>query len=81
MLYVKIELWPHGLTTQKQILFEGGIANDGTGTKTTGNYTFAFANCKSHRAKKGEVRNFKRLNKSSLELLYLCLKQIFHKGD
>lgn len=40
MLYVRIELWPHGNKAASEVIGEAYIANDGTGTSERGNYNF-----------------------------------------
>lgn len=38
MLVIKIELWPHGDESKKEDMGTAHIWNDGTGTRTSGNY-------------------------------------------
>lgn len=40
MLYVRVELWPHGNRDAAKVIGESYIANDGTGTSERGNYNF-----------------------------------------
>lgn len=38
MLVIKVELWPHGDSERREEIAQMIIANDGTGTSSTGNY-------------------------------------------
>jgi len=72
MLKVTIELWPGGDKSKSKIIGVGGIANDGTGTKQTGNYVGVFEDKKVY---EGKLEGFQRSLGPWL-LLAELLKQI-----
>ena len=78
MIRIKIELIPLGLKPAIQT-WTADIANDGTGTRTCGNYKFRIYQKNSTEKvwKGGEIRDFQRLRWSVWYLVYLCLKQIY----
>ena len=77
MIYVKIELWPHGSPVNKKVIGIAVIANDGSGTDKRGNYSAVFMG-KTRRSIRGiTVRNFPRKSYTAWKLLYLALKQVF----
>ena len=63
------QLCPLGDETKARLLSTMKIWNDGTGTKTIGNYEF-----KIDRISMGSVKEFKRLQRNVWDLIYLCLK-------
>lgn len=78
MIRVTVELLPYGLEQNKQHLGTVVIANDGSGTKSRGNYKFRL----SRRGQPesawlvGTVENFPRLRLTAYDLLYLALKKV-----
>ncbi len=78
MIEVEINLYKFGFRNLKQNLYTVKIANDGTGSKTIGNYKYKVT--KSKRSRVGEIKNFKRKDKSALYLLYLVLKDRFEEN-
>lgn len=77
MVEVEINMYKFGFRNLKQNLYTITITNDGTGSKTIGNYKYqVFKNIKS---KSGVIKGFKRKNKSALYLLYLVLKDKFEE--
>ncbi len=77
MIEVEIDLYKFGFRSLKQNLYTVKITNDGTGTKTVGNYKYKVT--KSKRSTGGEIKDFKRKDKSALYLLYLVLKDRFEE--
>ena len=72
----------------REILHEALLYNDGTGTKTSGNYElylgkkgYTFQNVYEGRGhyRRGKVKNFPRLRKNSWHLIYEGLHDIFGK--
>lgn len=91
MLVIKIELWPHGQEDQAQTLGLARIFNDGTGTRTIGNYVFEMfrRNAKFPTGdsrpqtvlKRGVVRGFPRLRESCWKLLFLGMASAFDRDN
>lgn len=84
MVVVKIEMWPHGDETKMYPLGVITIANDGTGTTTTGNYQVTASHSGSYFGqrpepyKKGRVLGFLR-NLSVYRLVARALAAIGEK--
>ena len=72
MLEVAITLNQYGLGINKKVLATAAIANDGTGTVTSGNYKYSLhTNGKTIR--EGRVRGYKRKAHSVWYLLNMVL--------
>jgi hypothetical protein len=89
MIYIRIELWPHGLSSKARLLHEGVIANVG-GTATRGDYTYALGRkgaklaailAGSGAIKVGSVKGFPRQRLGAWQLLYLALHDAFGELD
>ncbi len=77
MIKIIVELHPYGDESRKQVLSEAKIWNDGTGTKTRGNYKFQILTQGSSGIwKSGSLANFPRKQKNVWYLLFLCLNSI-----
>lgn len=77
MIRVTVELIPHGVEARKRTLAVGEIANDGSGTYSSGNYTAWFGRVKTGKARngrQGEVKDFPRQAKNVWHLLAHCLR-------
>lgn len=85
MIRVTIELLPFGGETGKKTLGEVYIANDGSGTHTTGNYKAAMVSVSKSNVRKtfrkGVVTNFKRKQYSVYELLRQALNAMHVPGE
>lgn len=80
MLVIKIELWPLGDGCKAETLGVAKIVNDGTGTRSVGNYTLSiFRKGSSKVLKSGRISGFPRLRKGPWELLMLCLASAYLK--
>jgi hypothetical protein len=79
MLVIKIELWPHGDETKKELIGYASLVNDGTGTNQTGNYDFTIFKNKGKNkvTTKSRVTAFRRLWYGPWKLLYLSLQDVF----
>ena len=75
MIKVTIELIPAFGGPIKH-LGTGYIMNDGTGTKTKGNYKVRFLQRNGSRWKEGKVKDFPRRKLLAWDLLYRSLKAI-----
>ena len=75
MLRITIELWPFGFETNKKTLSIMNIWNDGTGTKTSGNYKYKILKTRSKTQswRSGFVNNFRRKQMNAWDLLFLVL--------
>lgn len=64
MIYVRVELWPHGDRGRARTLAEMTVTNDGTGTRESGNYRVrATLASRPRESVVGRVRAFpRRLN-------------------
>ncbi|MDH5626667.1 MAG: hypothetical protein OEY69_00095 [Candidatus Krumholzibacteria bacterium] len=81
MLYIRIELWPHGDATRSVLLHEGEIARiDENKEKTRGTYLVRLRNRIPARRqlfwKSGRVVDFPRLELTAWDLLYQGLKAL-----
>jgi hypothetical protein len=77
MIEIEINLYKFGYRNLKKNLYTIKIANDGTGSKTIGNYKYRVT--KSKIIKMGKIAGFRRKNRTALYLLYLVLKSMFEK--
>ena len=76
MLRVTIEFVPHGDESRAEVLHTAIIANDGTGSRTKGDYCFALSQRRSARTwRSGRVRDFPRLRLGAWELLRRVLQE------
>jgi len=77
MLVIKIELWPKGNSSKAKVIHTGWIGNDGTGSKTKGNYRFGLSQRNRPKTvlRKGNIKDFPRKRLSAWDLLYRCLRE------
>lgn len=76
MIKITIELYPHGRIEGKRRLGYAIIANDGSGTKSRGNYNIKlFKEDDNKPWKTCEIKGFKRLLFNAWDLLYGVLKK------
>lgn len=75
MLRITVELDKGGFDIEREVIGTAFIRNDGTGTTTSGNYTFDVY-AKKQRIKSGRLVGFKR-SKNVWWLLFYCLKVVF----
>ena len=79
MIRVTVEMVPFGveeLATKLAILF---IANDGSGSRTRGNYNYSISTGKKT-WRKGRIENFPRRSCSVWNLIYRVLRGVFENG-
>ena len=90
MIYVNVELWPHGNSQDRLTLFEAIIHNTGGDTKT-GIYEYLISKRGGFRAvdasisradvkhvlRRGIIEGFPRLRLGAAELLFRCLREGF----
>ena len=69
MIYVRVELWPHGDESRKEVLGESYIYNDGTGDTDFGNYQYQLWGKKRRPMHKGEIVGFRRRKKHVWDLI------------
>jgi hypothetical protein len=79
MLRITIELVPFGFDAQAEVLKTIYIVNDGTGTKTKGNYYMVRARpSKGKRLKHmADVKSWPRKRYGVLRLLWECLNEYY----
>lgn len=87
MLVIKIELWPHGIEANKQTIGLARIFNDGTGTRSVGNYVFEMfrRNAKVPTGesrpqsvlRRGTLKGFPRLRESCWKLLFMLMASAY----
>jgi hypothetical protein len=80
MLVIRIEEWPYGDESRKKDLGVAHIANDVSGTLSSGNYWFKLFKSPEYAKspgiwKKGNVYNFPRKRLGPWDLLYRVLKE------
>jgi len=68
-----IELWPFGDYYKTKTLSVATITNDGTGSKTEGNYKVKLSN-----GKNSEIKGFNREQDDAWKLLYLALESLYN---
>jgi hypothetical protein len=73
MIKITIEIWKQGNPLDKSLLGVIDIINDGTGTKTKGNYSYSLIS-KGRKFRKGRIVHFERKKKNVFFLLYEILK-------
>ena len=78
MIRIEIYIWPFGFENKKKLLHVMNIANDGTGSKESGNYKFtAFRKgTKSSIWREGKIEKFPRLRLNSWHLLARILPKM-----
>lgn len=82
MLIMKIELWPQGNKKKSKLLCSMVIENDNTGSEEMGNYRYYYMPGKSIIVtNSGRIKNFPRIDKPALCLLYTILKKMFRKSS
>lgn len=92
MIRVIVEIWPFGDESKKETIAIANIANDGTGTNNTGNYTFSMSKCGRGKEdadskflnrtwKQGKLLNFKRARYNAWYLVASCLNEALKKQD
>ena len=74
MIKIKIEIIPF-LRGEEETMATGIIKNNGTGSKTNGNYSFIFYNKAGSVWKAGKFHGFKHTRYIVWRLIYLCLKK------
>jgi hypothetical protein len=77
MIVITIELVPRGFAKNAQRKGRMIIANDGTGTKTTGNYTVITENAIGSVVFQGRVRGFPRTKHGVWRLLKTVMDQMY----
>lgn len=80
MIRIRVEMIPGGIG-EPQLLGEAVIANDGTGSFTTGNYTACFTLKRGVAWRRGRVEGFKRGSHNAWYLLYHLLKAALVEPD
>lgn len=80
MIKIIVELHPFGDESKKRILGIMKIWNDGTGSKTWGNYRYRIINPSGRRMLHGEIKKFKR-TLNVWNLLHTILKNIIEKEN
>lgn len=78
MIKITVELWPYGIEANKEVIGEMTIANDGTGTRYKGNYTFKVWS-KGKLWKEGVITGFQRLRFNVWYLIVNCLIKALFK--
>jgi len=74
MIRITVELVPFGVEEQARTLCTAKIANDGTGSKTRGNYRYRFEQVGRNAAwRKGRVTGFRRKREHVWRLVLKCL--------
>ena len=76
MIVVKVELWPYGFEERKKLLCQATIANDGTGTKTRGNYRVKLSGQKRNAKKTWRTAEVKEYARKSYNVWYLVRKAL-----
>ena len=78
MIIVDLKLWPLGFADEETLLGFIKIWNDGTGSKTKGNYCYTLV--KKNKIKtEGRITSFPRKRKDAFNLLWLVLKDVYEK--
>ncbi len=75
MIVIRMELWPRGDEEKKTLLGEARIANDGSGGRKVGNYSYSLSQRGGKRNwKRGKLKGFPRLQLLSWDLLFRVLR-------
>jgi hypothetical protein len=72
---ITVELVPHGREEASEILKTLEIFNDGTGTKTNGNYGYRYLDINRVPRDTGEIKNHPRLDVSVWNLVWKVLNE------
>lgn len=78
MIVIRVEIWPQGDQGNAREIANAVIANDGSGTKSVGNYLATFQTAPGRLAD-SEVKGFKRRQNHVWELIRLSLNNAFEK--
>ena len=78
MLQVLINVHPQGDKTQMRLTAGVKIINDGTGTKTKGNYRYMLIS-KGKKIKQGRITGFPRRSQNALRLLHRVLDNAYRE--
>ena len=81
MIVVKVELWPYGYSEYKRELGRMSIANDGTGTRTVGQYDSRLYGNGGRSMGQTRVTSWPRLQKHVWDLVLVCLRQLREGKD
>ena len=83
MLNATIEFWPFGDKSRAEVVATAVIGNDGSGTKTQGNYTIDFfeRGIYDEKEKRVRVEGFLRQEHGPFRLLYEALKEVYEDGE
>jgi hypothetical protein len=73
MIYVRVELWKRGNPDNRRLMGELFIRNTGTGTRTTGTYTYELRGAGRTRMNEGSVIGFPRLRLHAWDLVQRVL--------
>lgn len=78
MLYVRIELWPHGDKDNAKLLGEARIANTGKGTLDKGEYMYKVTGVNGAKLRDGmgHLTGFPRKKLLAWDLLYRILGKV-----
>ena len=83
VIVVTVEIWPHGVESQKRTLGTAKITNDGTGTPESGNYKFELRGGVLGREDLAErvwvserITRFPRLQRGVWDLVWSCLEAV-----
>jgi hypothetical protein len=74
MIVIKVEMWPRGVESRKREIGSLRIANDGTGTREIGNYTYDLRGAKERTMGEGRVMGFARLREHVWDLITRVLE-------
>jgi hypothetical protein len=77
MIVVKVELWPFGNPNEAQEIGRAYIANDGTGSQSTGNYNVQLQHAGKYAKRKGFWRQGKLLGHSRMLSPYHLVMRAF----
>jgi hypothetical protein len=77
MIVVNVELKSAIHPSRDTMLGRVEIANDGTGSRTVGNYDVRVYDRRGRLTKKTRVENWRRLDKSALRLIAKCIAKAY----
>lgn len=77
MIRVDVTLYPHGNSSRSRAIGSMLIFNDGTGSKSKGNYKYTMSTEKTENYKNGKVTGFQRLNNNVWTLILRVLWDAF----
>lgn len=78
MIDIKINIIPFGQTELTRLVGAVHIANDGTGTRTKGNYRYKIVH-KGRVYREGTIKGFPRKQKNSVWLLKMVLEDALNE--